>query len=237
MLIPLSERILYEDNHLLVVNKLSSEIVQGDKTGDESLLEEVKHYLKIRYHKPGNVFAGLVHRIDRPVSGAVMYAKTSKALSRLTTMVRERELDKMYLAVVRNKPAEASGSLEHFLVKNEAKNKSYITEASRTGARLARLDYEVMTMSDSFCLLKVQLHTGRHHQIRAQLSAIGSPILGDVKYGDRRALPDASIALHAVSLSFKHPVSGLQLIINATPSWNSRHWEIFRDMISETYFR
>ncbi|MDO8899602.1 MAG: RNA pseudouridine synthase [Bacteroidales bacterium] len=201
-----SNRILFEDNHLLIVNKLPSEIVQGDKTGDVSLLDDVKSYLKTTYNKQGNVFAGLVHRIDRPVSGAVVFAKTSKALTRMTALVRERDFDKKYLAIVRNKPHDEEGLLEHFLVKNEAQNKSYISKESVSGAKNAQLKYRLIGASKSFFLLEITLLTGRHHQIRVQLAAIGCPILGDLKYGDKRSNVDGSICLHAHTIVFEHPI-------------------------------
>ena len=233
----LSERVLFEDNHLLIVNKLPSEIVQGDKTGDTSLLELVKAYIGAKYQKPGNVFAGLVHRIDRPVSGAVMFARTGKALSRMTTAVRERDFDKTYLAIVRNQPPQKEGPLNHFLLKNESMNKSFVVDAHRQGAKEARLSYALKASSDSFYLIEIKLHTGRHHQIRAQLAAIGCPILGDVKYGDKRPLPDAAIALHALSLGFFHPVSKAPITVLAKPDWASRHWDIFRESILNAYFQ
>lgn len=230
-MIPLGSRILFEDNHLLIINKLPSEIVQGDKTGDPSLLEAVKEYIGEKYRKPGNVFAGLIHRIDRPVSGAVAYARTSKALSRMTNMLRERNFDKRYLAVVRNRPPHEKAELKHFLLKNEAQNKSYVAKANQPGAKEARLTYTLLAQSESFYLLEINLHTGRHHQIRCQLAALNCPVLGDLKYGDKRSLPDASIALHAALLGFKHPVGGRQILIKALPDFNSRHWAIFKSEI------
>lgn len=235
-MIPVADRLLFEDNHLLIVNKLPSEIVQGDKTGDIALIEEVKYYLKLKYNKPGNVFAGLVHRIDRPVSGAVIFAKTSKALTRMTMMMKDRELQKSYLAIVRGKPSKTNDRLEHFLLKNESKNKSFVVDAERSGAKKAILDYTVIGHSVSYFLLEITLHTGRHHQIRAQLAAIGLPILGDLKYGDKRSLPDASIALHALRLHFLHPVTGSEMTIIAQPSKVSPQWQVFEKTISETYF-
>ena len=235
-MVPIADRILFEDNHLLVVNKLPSEIVQGDKTGDVALIDEVKQYLKLKYNKAGNVFAGLVHRIDRPVSGAVIFAKTSKALTRMTVMMKDRELQKSYLAIVRGKPTKTNDRLEHFLIKNESKNKSFVVDAERSGAKKAILDYVVIGHSVSYTLLEITLHTGRHHQIRAQLSAIGMPILGDLKYGDKRSLPDASIALHALRLHFVHPVTDNEITIVAPPSKESQQWLVFEKTISESYF-
>ncbi len=235
-MVPIADRILFEDNHLLIVNKLPSEIVQGDKTGDVALIDEVKQYLKMKYNKAGNVFAGLVHRIDRPVSGAVIFAKTSKALTRMTVMMKDRELQKSYLAIVRGKPTKTNDRLEHFLIKNESKNKSFVVDAERSGAKKAILDYVVIGHSVSYTLLEITLHTGRHHQIRAQLSAIGMPILGDLKYGDKRSLPDASIALHALRLHFVHPVTDNEITIVAPPSKESQQWQVFEKTISESYF-
>lgn len=235
-MVPIADRILFEDNHLLIVNKLPSEIVQGDKTGDVALIDEVKQYLKMKYNKAGNVFAGLVHRIDRPVSGAVIFAKTSKALTRMTIMMKDRELQKSYLAIVRGKPPKTNDRLEHFLIKNESKNKSFIVDAERSGAKKAILDYVIIGHSVSYTLLEITLHTGRHHQIRAQLSAIGMPILGDLKYGDKRSLPDASIALHALRLHFVHPVTDNEITIVAPPSKESQQWQVFEKTISESYF-
>lgn len=223
MVTSLEDRIIFEDNHILVVNKLPSEIVQGDKTGDTPLIENVKSYLKAKYNKPGNVFAGLVHRIDRPVSGLVLIAKTSKALARLNDLIKNREVKKKYLAVVRNTPPAALGSLENFLLKNEQQNKSHVCTAETKGAKIARLDYKLLASSSSFHLLEIDLHTGRHHQIRAQLASIGCPIVGDLKYGDKRSLPNASIALHAYAFSLVHPVNKSQLQCIApspdTPPW------------------
>lgn len=212
---PIEERILFEDNHLIIVNKLPSEIVQGDKTGDVCLLDDVKSYIKDTYNKPGNVFAGLVHRIDRPVSGAVIFAKTSKALSRMTVKVKERQFSKTYLAIVKNKPPKDADELSHYMVKNESQNKSYIVSSSAKGAKLAQLRYRVIGASDSYYLLEIELITGRHHQIRAQLAHIGCPIKGDLKYGFPRSNPDASISLHAYRLKFEHPTTKTPIIVTA----------------------
>ncbi len=227
MSILLNDRILYEDNHLLVINKLTSEIVQGDKTGDPSLLEAVKEYIRISRNKPGDAFAGLVHRIDRPVSGCVLFAKTSKALSRLTAMVKDRQIDKIYRAVVRNLPSQTEGKLEHYLVKNEKLNKSFVVSPSTPDAKMALLDYRLLEHGKTFHLLEVQIHTGRHHQIRAQLAAIGCPIAGDLKYGDTRSLANGSIGLHAYSLRFLHPVIKVEMLIKA-PAPDQMPWNIFQ---------
>lgn len=224
---PIEKRILFEDNHLLIVNKLPSEIVQGDKTGDVCLLDDVKLYIKETYNKPGNVYAGLVHRIDRPVSGAVIFAKTSKALSRMTIKVKEREFSKTYLAIVKNKPPKETDELSHYMIKNEAQNKSYIVGSNVKGAKLAQLRYKVIGSSDSYYLLEVELITGRHHQIRAQLAHIGCPIKGDLKYGFPRSNPDASISLHAYMISFEHPTLKTPIKVVA-PKPNGMPWDAFK---------
>ena len=223
---PLEDRILYEDNHLIIVNKEPSEIVQGDKTGDVCLLDDVKSYIKEAYNKPGNVYAGLVHRIDRPVSGAVIFAKTSKALSRMTIKVKEHEFSKTYLAIVKNKPPQDAGELSDYMVKNEAQNKSYIVSSNTKGAKLAQLRYRVIGSSDSFYLLEIELLTGRHHQIRAQLAHIGCPIKGDLKYGFPRSNPDASISLHAYKVQFEHPTTKNPITVTA-PKPTGAPWDFF----------
>jgi 23S rRNA pseudouridine1911/1915/1917 synthase len=202
----ISNRVLYEDNHLLVFNKLPSEIVQGDKTGDVPLSETLKQYLKEKYHKTGNVFLGVVHRIDRPVSGVVIFARTSKALSRMNEMLKKGEIRKIYWAVVRDKPPKENDHLVHYLKRNQEKNKSFAYEAEKPGTQRAELTYRLAGSSDNFYLLEVELLTGRHHQIRAQLSAIGCPIKGDIKYGYPRTNEDGSIHLHAREAAFVHPV-------------------------------
>ena len=224
---PLKDRILFEDNHLLVVNKLPSEIVQGDKTGDVCLLDDVKSYIKEAYNKPGNVYAGLVHRIDRPVSGAVIFAKTSKALSRMTLKIKEREFSKTYLAIVKNKPPKEAGELSDYMIKNETQNKSYIVSSNTKGAKLAQLRYRVIGSSDSYYLLEVELITGRHHQIRAQLAHMGCPIKGDLKYGFPRSNPDASISLHAYKIKFEHPTLKTVVEIKA-PKPTGNPWDAFQ---------
>ena len=206
------QRILLEDNHLLIVNKLPSEIVQGDKTGDEPLSETLKQFLKVKYNKPGNVFVGVVHRLDRPVSGAVVFAKTSKALTRLNNMVKERTIKKTYWAVVKEPPPDESGTLKHFLVRNPKKNKSFAYKKPVENSKEALLSYKMIAASKDYYLLEIDLHTGRHHQIRAQLSAIGCPIKGDLKYGFARSNPDGSISLHARRLEFIHPVNKNRLL-------------------------
>lgn len=203
----IADRILYEDNHVIVVNKLPSELTQGDKTGDVILPDLIKSYLKDKYEKPGNVFLGVVHRLDRPTSGALVFARTSKALERLNAQFRDKETNKVYWAIVGQKPANASGSLVHYLKKNEAQNKSYVVAEATPGAKKATLHYRQIAASDRYFLLEIELETGRHHQIRCQLANMGCIIKGDLKYGDKRSNPDGSICLHARTLSFEHPTT------------------------------
>ncbi|MCK9421175.1 MAG: RNA pseudouridine synthase [Bacteroidales bacterium] len=211
----IDQDILYEDNHLIILNKHASDIVQGDKTGDEPLSEVLKQYLKIKYHKPGEVFLGVVHRLDRPVSGAVIFARTSKALSRLNVMLRDREIHKTYWAIVKNPPPKPSDHLYGFILRNEEKNKSFIHEKPFAGAQDAELIYHVIDSSQHYYLLEVDLLTGRHHQIRAQLASIGCPIKGDLKYGYPRSNPGGFIHLHARQLRLLHPVRKEQLTVTA----------------------
>ena len=199
-------RVLYEDNHLIIVNKAPGEIVQGDKTGDVPLSELVKGYIKEKYAKPGAVFLGVVHRLDRPVSGVVVFARTSKALARLNAMFREGRVRKTYHAITAARPPADEGTLVHWLVRNERQNKSYAYAGEKPGAKRAVLDYRLVGASERYYLLAVALHTGRHHQIRAQLAAVGCPIRGDLKYGARRSLPGGGISLHSRSVEFDHPV-------------------------------
>ena len=199
--------VVYEDNHIIIVNKTASEIVQGDKTGDTPLSETVKQYLKEKYNKPGNVFIGVTHRLDRPVSGLVVFARTSKALARLNDMFRKGEVKKTYWALVKNTPKEPEGELPHYLVRNEKQNKSYAYDTEKPGSKMAVLHYKTIAHSDNYCLLEVDLKTGRHHQIRCQLAKMGCPIKGDLKYGYPRSNPDGSICLHARRVHFIHPVS------------------------------
>lgn len=203
----ISRNVLYEDNHLIIINKQPSQIVQGDKTGDTPLSELVKAYLKFKYNKPGEVFLGVVHRLDRPVSGAVIFARTSKALSRLNQMLKNHEIEKTYWAVTGSEPPEKEQTLIHHLIRIEKQNKSFVTRNAQTGAQQAELHYRVIARSERYFLLEINLRTGRHHQIRAQLSAIGCPIKGDLKYGAPRSNADGSIHLHARYLNFMHPVS------------------------------
>lgn len=209
--------IVYEDNHILVVNKKAGEIVQGDKTGDTPLSEKLKEFLKKKYNKPGNVFCGVVHRIDRPVSGLLVFAKTSKALTRLNDMLRKGEIHKSYLALVEGIPENPSGRLENYLVSDGRINKTFISSPDNPEAKKSILEYSVLKAGDRYSLLKVDLITGRKHQIRAQLSAMGHPIKGDLKYGARRSNPDGGISLQSASLSFVHPVSKAPLSFQAPP--------------------
>lgn len=218
--------VLYEDNHIIIVSKQSGEIVQGDKTGDTPLSETVAAYLKEKYAKPGNVFVGVTHRLDRPVSGIVLLAKTSKALERLNEMFRTNQIHKTYLAIVKNTPPAERAQLRHYIVRNEQLNRSRAYDKEVPGSKLAVLDYEHIASSDRYNLLKVHLHTGRHHQIRVQLSKIGCPIKGDLKYGFERSNPDGSISLHAYNIQFEHPVSHIQIDVTA-PLPKDNLWHSF----------
>ena len=218
--------VVYEDNHIIIVNKTASEIVQGDKTGDTPLSETVKQYLKEKYAKPGNVFIGVTHRLDRPVSGLVVFAKTSKALSRLNEMFRLGQVHKTYWAIVKNALPREEGQLVHYLVRNEQQNKSYAYDTEKRGAKRAELHYRLIARSENYYLLEVDLKTGRHHQIRCQLAKMGCPIKGDLKYGFPRSNPDGSICLHARHVSFIHPVSKLQIDVTA-PLPEDRLWSSF----------
>lgn len=200
-------RIIYEDNHLIAVNKTGNEIVQGDKTGDTPLSEQLKEWIKEKYAKPGNVFVGVTHRLDRPTSGVVIFAKTSKALSRMNELFRKGEVKKTYWAIVSQVPEKEKGTLTHWLVRNEKQNKSYAHDNEVPLSKKAILHYEVIASSDHYYLLAIDLETGRHHQIRSQLSKIGCPVKGDLKYGAKRSNPDGSISLLARSVAFVHPVS------------------------------
>ena len=200
-------QVVYEDNHVIIVFKESGEIVQGDKTGDTPLSETVKAYIKEKHHKPGNVFLGVVHRLDRPVAGLVVFAKTSKALSRLNDMFRDGDIHKTYWAITKNRPAEPEATLVNWLVRNEKQNKSYVYDHEVPGSKKSVLEYRVAGQTENYNLLEVKLLTGRHHQIRCQLAAIGCPIKGDLKYGARRSNPDGSISLLSRHIAFVHPVS------------------------------
>ncbi len=218
--------VVYEDNHIIVVNKSPSEIVQGDKTGDTPLSETVKQYLKEKYNKPGNVYLGVTHRLDRPVSGLVIFAKTSKALPRLNEMFKNGEVKKTYWAIVKTLPAQTEAEVVHYLVRNEKQNKSYAYPKEVPNSKKAILNYRLIGQSDNYYLLEVDLKTGRHHQIRCQLAKIGSPIKGDLKYGFPRSNPDGSICLHARKVSFIHPVSKEKIELEA-PVPEGKLWEAF----------
>lgn len=226
----ISQQVLYEDNHLLILNKRAGEIVQGDITGVEPLLERAKVYIKQKYSKPGNVFLGLPHRLDQPVSGAVIFARTSKALTRLNQMLHDREIMKIYWAVVKNRPSEDEGKLVHYMSRNREKNKSYAFESPRKNASRAELKYRLIASADHYHLLEVELMTGRHHQIRSQLSILGCPIKGDLKYGAPRPNEDASIHLHARKIEFAHPVSGIKISVIA-PVPSDPLWEFFEKIV------
>ena len=208
-------KVLYEDNHIIVVNKESGEIVQGDKTGDTPLSDIVKDYIKVKYQKPGNVFLGVVHRLDRPVSGAVVFARTSKALSRLNEMFRRGEVHKTYWAIVKNKPKADAATLVSWIVRNEKQNKSYAYDHEVKDSKKAVLDYRLIASGDTYHILEIRLHTGRHHQIRCQLAAMGCPIKGDLKYGSQRSNADGSISLLSRHTEFLHPVSKQLIAVDA----------------------
>lgn len=208
--------VLYEDNHIIAVNKTCNEIVQGDKTGDVPLSETVKAYIKDKYNKPGDVFLGVTHRLDRPTSGIVLFARTSKALTRLNEMFKSHEqIRKTYWAIVQGKPKMVEARLENYLIRNEKQNKSYIAKQGAKDAKLAILTYKTLTVGDHYSLLEINLETGRHHQIRCQLAAIGCPVKGDLKYGAKRSNPDGGICLHARQIAFEHPVSHDEIVITA----------------------
>lgn len=208
--------VLYEDNHIIAVNKTCNEIVQGDKTGDTPLSETVKAYIKEKYNKPGEVFLGVTHRLDRPTSGVVLFARTSKALTRLNEMFKSHEqIRKTYWAIVQGTPKVPEARLENYLIRNEAQNKSYIAKSGAKEAKQAILSYKTLAKGEHYTLLEINLETGRHHQIRCQLAAIGCPIKGDLKYGAKRSNPDGGICLHARQIEFIHPVSKQDICITA----------------------
>jgi 23S rRNA pseudouridine1911/1915/1917 synthase len=217
--------VLFEDNHLIIINKKSGDIIQGDKTGDKPLSDIVKEYIKDKYNKPGNVFLGVVHRLDRPTTGAVVFARTSKALERFNKMLRDKTVNKTYWAVVKNKPKKEKDTLTGFLRKNPKNNKSTSYSSEIEGSKKATLHYKIIKSLDNYHLLEVDLETGRHHQIRCQLASIGSPIKGDLKYGFDRSNKDASIHLHARKIEFTHPVTNEKILVMApTPNeviWNA----------------
>lgn len=219
--------VLYEDNHIIAVNKTCNEIVQGDKTGDTPLSETVKAYIKAKYNKPGEVFLGVTHRLDRPTSGVVLFARTSKALTRLNEMFKSHEqIKKTYWTIVQGAPKVPEARLENWLIRNEAQNKSYIAKPNANNAKLAVLSYKTLVRGENYTLLEVNLETGRHHQIRCQLAAIGCPVKGDLKYGARRSNPDGGICLHARQIEFIHPVSKQPICITA-PVPDDSLWQQF----------
>jgi 23S rRNA pseudouridine1911/1915/1917 synthase len=221
--------ILFEDNHLIAVNKKPSDLSQGDDTGDAALDSEVRKYIARKYNKPGDVFLGLVHRLDRPVGGVILFARTSKALARMNEIFRSRDIKKIYLAIVGERPPEVEGELTNYLKKNEAQNKTYVYDNEVKGSKKASLSYRIAGRSDRYYLLEVELHSGRHHQIRAQLAKIGCPIKGDLKYGYPRSNDDGSICLFAQSLEFIHPVKKEKIVIKA-PKPQGDVWKFFRDI-------
>lgn len=225
--------VIYEDNHIIAVNKRPGEIVQGDKTGDEPLVETVRRYIKEKYGKPGNVFCGVVHRLDRPVGGVVLFAKTSKALARLNEMLRQGEIRKTYWALTRCRPELPEARLEGYITSVERNNKSYLSSSPKDGAKYSALSYRQIAQGDHASLLEVNLETGRKHQIRVMLSSIGCPVRGDLKYGDRRSNPDGSISLLARRVEFVHPVSKKRLVIEA-PVPDERVWRELAAMAADS---
>lgn len=215
-------QVIYEDNHLIIVNKAVGEIVQGDKTGDKPLSEYVKDYIREKYSKPGNVFCGVVHRLDRPVSGIVVFARTSKALERMNRMFRDGEVHKTYWALVQGKPLQKEALLEDWLVSDGRMNKTFVTDQGAKDAKLSRLKYKTIAEGDRYTLLEVTLFTGRKHQIRAQLANIGCPIKGDLKYGSKRSNPDGGISLQSHSIEFIHPVSKQEIRLELPPTEEMR---------------
>ena len=223
--------ILFEDNHIIAVNKSNSKIVQGDKTGDEALCDKVKAYIKKKYNKPGDVYLGIVHRIDRPVSGVVLFARTSKAATRLSKMFLEKEIKKTYWAVVKSLPDNDSGTLVHHMIKNQEKNRSSAYDKPRKKSKEAILNYKLVSSSANYHLLEVDLETGRHHQIRCQLAKIGCPIRGDLKYGAARSNKGGGINLHARRVEFEHPVKKELMIIEAPVPVEDNLWREFENIM------
>ncbi len=229
----INSQVIYEDNHIIILNKHSSQIVQSDKTGDICLSDIVKEYLKHKYDKPGRVFCGVVHRLDRPVSGLVIFAKTQKALIRLCQQIKNREIQKVYWAIVKETPRDPEGTLIDYLQRNEKQNKSYIVTENTANSKKAILHYKVIGKSEGgYTLIEVELHTGRHHQIRAQLAGMGCAIKGDLKYGFPRSNPDNSISLHARKLSFIHPVKKEKIEITAPVPTPDTLWGYFEKVFS-----
>ncbi len=222
--------IIYEDNHIIAVNKKPSDLAQGDSSGDESLDSKVKTYLAEKYDKPGDVYLGVVHRLDRPVGGVLLYARTSKALTRLNEIFRTREVKKVYWAIVKEQPPQEEGTLTNYIKKNEKQNKSYVYDREVKGSKSASLTYKIIGRSDRYYLLEIDLHTGRHHQIRAQLSSIGCPVKGDLKYGYPRSNEDGGISLLSRRIEFVHPVKKEKLILTA-PVPREDAWKAFREIV------
>ena len=220
-------KIIYEDNHIIAVNKTQHDLVQKDVTGDLSLDDKLKQYLKEKYSKPGDVFLGVIHRLDRPVTGVVLFARTSKSLTRLSKMFRDGEMEKTYWAIVKNRPPKDSDRLVHHIVRNAKQNKSYCSETVKPGSKEATLSYRIIGKSNNYFLLEILLETGRHHQIRSQLSYIGSPIKGDLKYGFPRSNTDGGISLHARQIKFIHPVSKEEKVLMADTPANDTLWSSF----------
>ncbi|MCF6367159.1 MAG: RNA pseudouridine synthase [Bacteroidales bacterium] len=218
--------IIYEDNHLIIANKKPGDIVQGDKTGDKTLADDIKDYIKQKHNKPGDVFLGIAHRLDRPTSGIVIFARTSKALARINKMFAEKEINKTYIAIVDKKPPKQKDTITHYLVRNRKQNKSYANNKEVSNSKKAMLTYEIKIKSDKYYLLEIKLHTGRHHQIRAQLAKIGCNIKGDLKYGFPRSNPDGGICLHAYKTEFLHPVKRENIILAANPP-DDKLWDFF----------
>jgi 23S rRNA pseudouridine1911/1915/1917 synthase len=227
-----SPEIIHEDNHIIAVNKQVSELVQGDNTGDTPMADNLKKWLKIKYNKPGNVYLGVIHRLDRPVSGVVLFAKTGKGLSRMNELFKTGKVRKIYWAIVAQRPPKESDTLVHNIKKNPAQNKSFIYEKPVNGSKIAILSYRVLFVLEKYTLLEIELQTGRHHQIRSQLASIGSPVLGDLKYGFPRSLENGGIGLHAREISFIHPISNEPLTIKADPSGHTL-WDIFVKLEAE----
>jgi len=228
----LQDRILYEDNHLIAVNKAPSEIVQGDKTGDQPLADQVKEYLRRKYHKQGNVFLGIPHRLDRPSSGIVLFAKTDKALSRVSTMLKERKVKKIYWVVFDQAPPDMEGELHHYLRRDTKKNKSFASEKEKTGTKEAKLWYRLIAATTNYYLVEIELVTGRHHQIRSQFASIGCHVKGDLKYGAKRSNREGGIHLHARRLEFVHPVQKKAVKIEAMPPEDPL-WDVFVSMVNQ----
>ena len=223
----LVNRILFEDNHLIAINKKSSEIVQGDRTGDPTMPDAIKAYLKDKYNKPGNVFCGVIHRLDRPTSGVILFARTSKGLERMNKQFRDQQTSKTYWAILENKPPNEEGTLINYLKKNEKQNKSYVTSKDTKGSKEAILNYRLISSSERYHLVEIELETGRHHQIRTQFSKIGCCIKGDLKYGAKRSNRDGSICLHSRQLKFNHPTTKEEICIVA-PIPQNTFWDLFK---------